>query len=92
MKCPYCGFDFPPPKVKETIEVVLERLEKENFRLFKQYEKFIAIEKIQNEKGYKLGWVFHKLKTIEDFKDFEKYKNYRYGWANRQIEQRKIKE
>jgi len=92
MKCPYCGFDFPPPKVKETIKVVLERLEKEDFRLFKQYERFIAIEKIQNEKGYKLGWVFHKLKTIEDFKDFEKYKNYKYGWAKRQIEQRKIKE
>lgn len=92
MKCPYCGFNFPPPKVKETIEVVLERLEKDDLRLFKQYEKFILLEKIQKEKGYKLGWLFHRLKTKEDFKDFEKYKNYRYGWANRQIEQRKIKE
>lgn len=92
MKCPCCGFNFPPPKVKETIEVVLERLEKDDLRLFKQYEKFISLEKIQKEKGYKLGWLFHRLKTKEDFKDFEKYKNYRYGWANRQIEQRKIKE
>lgn len=90
MKCPYCGFDFPPPKVKETIEITLERLQKEDFRLFKQYERFIKLEKIQNEKGYKVGWLFHKLETIEDFEDFEKFKNYKYGWAKRQIEQRGI--
>ena len=88
--CPYCGFIFPAPKIKETIEVKLERLEKEDLRLFKQFGKFIKLEKIQIEKGYKIGWLFHKLQTIEDFEDFEKFKNYKYGWAKRQIEQRGI--
>lgn len=90
MKCPYCGFDFPPPKVKETIEVILEELKQNDLRLFKQYQKFIKLEQRAKEKGYKTGWVIHQLKTIEDFNDYERYKNYKKGWAKYQIEQRGI--
>jgi len=90
MKCPYCGFDFPPPKVKETIEVVLEQLKQNDLRLFKQYQKFIKLEQKAKDKGYKTGWTIHQLKTIEDFQDYEKYKNYKRGWAKYQIEQRGI--
>jgi len=90
MKCPYCGFDFPPPKVKETIEVILEELKQNDLRLFKQYQKFIKLEQRAKDKGYKTGWVIHQLKTIEDFNDYERYKNYKKGWAKYQIEQRGI--
>jgi len=90
MKCPYCGFDFPPPKVKETIEVILEELKQNDLRLFKQYQKFIKLEQRAKDKGYKTGWVIHQLKTIEDFYDYERYKNYKKGWAKYQIEQRGI--
>lgn len=90
MKCPYCGFDFPPPKVKETIEVILEELKHNDLRLFKQYQKFIKLEQRAKDKGYKNGWVTHQLKTIQDFYDYERYKNYKKGWAKYQIEQRGI--
>lgn len=88
MKCTYCGFDFPHPKIKESIEVILEKLEKNDLRLFKQFEKFIKLEKLQTDKGHKKGWLIHQFKTIEDFYDYEKFKNYKSGWAKLQIEQR----
>ena len=90
MTCPYCGHIFPPPKVKETIEVILEELKKDDIRLFKQYEKFIKLELRATNKGFKKGWVIWQLKTMEDFNDYEKYKNYKRGWAKYQIEQRGI--
>jgi superfamily II DNA or RNA helicase len=88
--CPYCGFKFPPQKVKETIEVVLEKLKKEDIDLYKQYQKFIKLEKKALDKGFKKGWLLYQLKTTKDFYDYEKYKNYKYGWAKYQIEQRGI--
>jgi len=88
--CPYCGFEFPPPKVKETIEVILEQLKKDDIELYKQYQKFIKLEKRAEDKGFKKGWVIWQLKTIKDFQDYERFKNYKKGWAKYQIEQRGI--
>lgn len=88
--CPYCENEFPPPKAKETIEVILEKLKKEDIELYKQYQKFIKLEKKAEEKGFKKGWVLYQLKTIKDFEDYEKYKNYKFGWAKYQIQQRGI--
>jgi len=88
--CPYCGFEFPPPKEKETIEVILEKLKKDDIELYKQYQKFIKLEKKAVDKGYKKGWVIWQLKTIKDFEDYERFKNYKKGWAKYQIEQRGI--
>jgi superfamily II DNA or RNA helicase len=88
MKCPYCGFDFPPPKEKETVEVILEKLKKNDVRLYSQFQKFIKLEQKANEKSYKKGWLVHQLKTNEDLKDYGKYKNYKPNWAIYQIEQR----
>jgi superfamily II DNA or RNA helicase len=88
--CPYCGYQFPPPKVKEPIEVILEQLKKNDIELYKQYQKFIKLEKRANEKGFKKGWVIWQLKTKKDFEDYEKFKNYKRGWAKFQIEQRGI--
>lgn len=91
-ECPYCGYVFPPPKQKETIEILLEKLKKEDIELYKQYQKFIRLENKAKEKGYKNGWIFFQLKTIKDFTDYEKYKGYKHGWAKYQIEQRGITE
>jgi len=88
--CPYCGFEFPPPKEKESIEVILEQLKKDDIELYKQYQKFIKLEKKAVDKGYKKGWVIWQLKTIKDFEDYERFKNYKKGWAKYQIEQRGI--
>jgi len=90
--CPYCGFEFPPPKIKEPIEVILEQLKKDDIDLYKQYQKFIKFEKRATDKGFKKSWVLYQLKTIKDFEDYEKFKNYKRGWSKYQIEQRGIKE
>jgi superfamily II DNA or RNA helicase len=88
--CPYCGFKFPPPKVKETIEVILEKLKKDDIELYKQYQRFIKLEAKALEKGFKKGWIFWQLKTIKDFEDYGKFKKYKPQWAKYQIEQRGI--
>lgn len=88
--CPYCEYEFPLPKEKETIEVILKKLKKEDLELYKQYQKFITLEKKSEEKGFKKGWVLYQLKTIKDFEDYEKFKNYKYGWAKYQIQKRGI--
>jgi len=88
--CPYCGYVFPLPKVKEPIEVILEKLKKSDIDLYNQYQKFIKLEKKQLENGFKKGWILYQLKTIKDFEDYEKFKNYKYGWAKYQIQQRGV--
>jgi superfamily II DNA or RNA helicase len=90
--CPYCGYVFPIPKPKETIEILLERLKKTDIEAYKHYQKFMKLENKANEKGFKKGWILYQLKTIKDFQYYEKYKGYKYGWASFQITQRQIKE
>ena len=43
------------------------------------------LEMIQKAKGYKVSWIFHQLKTKEDYFAYEKYMGYKKGWANRQF-------
>jgi superfamily II DNA or RNA helicase len=90
MTCPYCNYIFPQPKVKEKIEVILEQLKKDDIELYKQYLKFIKLEKRADDKGFKKGWVIYQLKTIKDFTDYERFKNYKKGWAKYQIENRGV--
>ena len=82
--CPYCNYDFPPPKQKETIEVILEKLEKEDLEMYKKFLDFIKLEKLATEKGYKKGWVLHKIKN-EDLQFYAKYKGYQAKWVEHQI-------
>jgi superfamily II DNA or RNA helicase len=55
--CPYCYYEFPKPKLKEPIEVKLERLKDEDIRMYNQYVRFLDYDKKVNEKGYKLSLI-----------------------------------
>jgi len=88
MVCPYCGYEFPPPETRTPIEIELERLNKNDVRLFKQYQKFIKIEQKAFEKGFKIGWVQYQLKTIQDLQDYGKFKGYKPNWANYKAQER----
>ena len=42
------------------------------------------MEAIRIAKGYKIGFLLHSFKTIEQFQEYEKFKNYKKGWARLQ--------
>lgn len=88
MVCPYCGYEFPQPETRTPIQIELDRLQKTDIDLFKQYKKFIKLEEKAFEKGYKKGWVLYQLKSEQDFIDYGKFKNYKPQWATFQIERR----
>ena len=90
--CPYCGHEFIV-KIKDMpIDLQMKLLEKSNIELFNIYKRFQELEKIAKEKGYKQTWILHKLKTPKDFFDYQKFKNYKNGWAYSQIQKRGIKD
>ena len=82
--CPYCGYVIPEKKVKH--EIVDLELLNENF--FKQKEfneaELIPVKDLENiriVKNYKIGFVLHKLKTIERFNEYAQLRGYKPYWA-----------
>lgn len=90
--CPYCGYEFIVKAKDMPINLQMKLLEKSNIELFNTYKKFQELEKIAKDKGYKQTWVLYKLKTPKDFFDYQKFKNYKNGWAYGQIQKRGIKD
>ena len=88
MVCPYCGYEFPPPETRTPIQIELDRLQKTDIELFKQYQRFIKLEQKAIDKGFKKGWVLWQLKTAQEIINYGKYKNYNPKWASYQIETR----
>jgi hypothetical protein len=44
------------------------------------------MEALRVAKGYKIGFVLHRFKTIEQFEQYGKLKNYHTKWAAIQAE------
>jgi superfamily II DNA or RNA helicase len=82
MVCPYCGYEFPK-KIIDPQMVILEEIKKKDLNLYNHYLKFIKLEKKAKEKGFKQGWVVWQLKTIEELKAYQKFKNYHYLWLEK---------
>jgi len=92
MECPYCGYEFEKTEAQkeEFFEVELVLMDSKKLKEtieFADFDKLLTIAKI---KKYEDGWIFHNLKTKEDFKSFGKYKNYHWKWAVRQIEMKRL--
>jgi len=85
MFCP-CGYEFPK-KVKSKIEVILENLTpSEVVKLSNSGNLSIKeLEEVRENKGYKIGWVLHKLSTIHEYQEYGKLKNYSPKWASYQF-------
>jgi superfamily II DNA or RNA helicase len=78
--CPYCGH-IHEVKEKTREEVILDILIQEDIIKYKLAKDIIKLEKIRIEKGFKIGWVCHKLETLEEFEMYEKIKGYKKGWG-----------
>lgn len=85
MNCPVCGFEIPkePEKIQEItpIEAILQRLSPSEVQRFANDRSIAELEEIRTLKGYKVGWILHKLNSLEQYKEYEKLKNYKSGWA-----------
>jgi superfamily II DNA or RNA helicase len=87
MDCPECGhvFEKSEKEKEEDVIVELQKLSSNALKSKIQGATFKELEMIQKAKGYKVSWIFHQLKTKEDYFAYEKYMGYKKGWANRQF-------
>ena len=87
MECPECGhvFEKSEKEKEEDVIVELQKLSSNALKSKIQGATFKELEMIQKAKGYKVSWIFHQLKTKEDYFAYEKYMGYKKGWANRQF-------
>jgi superfamily II DNA or RNA helicase len=79
--CQYCGHEhLKPVKKKNYVEVMLERMTPAQIQKKTDWNVW-ELEEIRKAKGYKFGWILHRLKTLDDFKAYEQLKGYKKGWA-----------
>jgi superfamily II DNA or RNA helicase len=91
MECPECGHVFEKKIDKdEFIIVELQQMSYKNLKKEIANADFKKLNQIQKAKGYKKSWIYHQLKTKEDFHSYAKFMNYKPGWANYQIKNRNI--
>ena len=77
--CPECGYEYPVNE-KERMMAELQVLSPTQINRLAEFASIRELEEIREAKGYKVGWVLHKLKDIDQFKQYEKLKNYKRGW------------
>jgi len=78
--CQYCGYEYKQTvKPKSMVEVVLEKLTYSEIN--KRDWTFYELEEIRKLKGYKVGWVLRRFKTVQDFEEYAKLKGYSNGWV-----------
>lgn len=79
--CPVCGFEIPVKRKDESpIKVMLEKMTGRQINNF-DWDSVYELEQARVAKGYKIGWVLHRLKSYQEFLEYEKIKNYKRGWA-----------
>jgi len=92
MTCPECGHEFEASEKEKEEQFIVELSLLSGFQINKLAEKATLKEliAIQKSKGYSKSWVYHHLKTAQDFKDYGKIMQYHYKWAIHQIENRRL--
>ena len=73
--CRECGCNLQTKD--EKLKIMLEKLTPGQVNNLGVCE----LEKYREMKGYKIGWVLHKLKSYDEFKEYGKIKNYKPYWA-----------
>jgi len=90
--CPECGHEFEKSENEKENQVIAELVLMSGVDIKKLAEKSSIKElmQIQTAKGYKKSWIFHYLKTADDFKEYGKIMKYHYKWAQHQIQLRHL--
>jgi superfamily II DNA or RNA helicase len=92
MECPECGHEFEPSqKEKEQKEIAqLELMPGPQIMQIAKTASIIDLIKIQKAKGYAKQWIYHYLKTANDFKEYGRLMKYHYKWAERMIKMKNL--
>lgn len=87
MECPECGHIFEKSTVEKEKDIIVELQELSKTRLNNRIAKadFKELELIAVAKGYSKNWIFHQLKSPNDFREYGKYKGFKPAWAEMQI-------
>mgnify|MGYP000388858058 CR=1 FL=1 len=87
MECPECGHIFEKTIEEKEKDIIVELQELSKTRLNNIIAKanFKELELIAIAKGYNKNWIFHQLKSANDFREYGKYKGFKKGWAEMQI-------
>jgi superfamily II DNA or RNA helicase len=90
--CPECNHQFEKTEKEKEAEVFAELVLMSGPDINKLAQKANIKELIQMQeaKGYSKKWIYHYLKTKDDFIEYGKLMEYHYKWAKRQIEMRRL--
>jgi superfamily II DNA or RNA helicase len=78
--CPECGYIWQQTE-KERVFVELQELRYNEVEKRMNSSTIEEMEALRVAKGYKIGFVLHRFKTIEQFEQYGKLKNYHPKWA-----------
>lgn len=92
MECPECGHIFTPSEKEKEQKIIaqLELLPGSKIAEIAKNASITTLMAIQKIKGYPKTWIYHHLKTKEDFKEYGKLMKYHWKWAEHQIKMRNI--
>ena len=92
MQCPECGHEFEPSqKEKEQKEIAeLELMPGTKIIQIAKNASIVDLIKIQKAKNYPKTWIYHYLKTANDFKEYGKIMQYHWKWSEHQIKMRNL--
>jgi DNA-directed RNA polymerase subunit M/transcription elongation factor TFIIS len=87
MECPSCGYEFEKTEQEQEDQIIIElqKMTKQELSIAISIASFKDLSIIQKAKGYNKNWIFHQLRTKEDFYEYEKFMCYKKGWAYNQL-------
>lgn len=78
--CDHCGYVFPI-NAKDEKNAKLVLLTPSEINRMAEYASISELEDMRKAKGYKIGWVIHKLKSLKEYEEYAQLKGYKKGWA-----------
>jgi uncharacterized OB-fold protein len=92
MVCPECGHQFEKSEEEKENKVIAELvlMTPSNIIALAQRSSIKELIQIQIARNYQKSWIFHYLKTADDFKEYGKLMKYHYKWAQHQIKLRNL--
>jgi hypothetical protein len=79
-KCIFCGWE-QEPSLTEQVTVKLREMTPTEALRFAGTASVDELEILRQARGWKQGFVMHRLKTKADFLAYEALKGYKRGWA-----------
>jgi len=80
--CPHCGYEFYKKIANQEVE--LEELSYSAIKFIEDSLTVMELEHIRRAKGYKVGWILHRLKkrNVEAWREYAQLKGYNPKWVS----------